>query len=271
MIYENLPQEEYFSIEAASNSGLKLVRRSPAHFKYREDKEPSPAMAMGTHIHMALLEPERFDKHYIVATEAEDKRSAYYRGLVKDVGADRVLTIKEHRKLIGMKEAAYRNKRFAAYMSALGRNELSVVTKDPDTGVTIKCRFDRMGDSLFAFDLKKCQDARGEEFTKPISNYGYYMQVAFYEHVWFCETGERLKEFPLVAVEEDSPHGVICHDLDEIALELGRIHFREALDTYARCLESGVWPAYADESEVTSVTSWMANELLNDDNFGGVR
>lgn len=269
MILENLPSEEYFAIEAASNSALKLVRRSPAHFKYREEKAPSPAMMMGTHLHMALLEPERFEKHYIVA-EAEDKRSSYYKGLVKDVGAERILTLKEHRLLMGMQEAAYRNKRFAGYMSALGRNELSVVTTDPATGVQIKCRFDRMGDSSFAFDLKKCQDARGEEFSKPVSNYGYYMQIAFYEHVWFCETGERLKEFPLIAVEEDSPHGVICHDLDEIALELGRIHYRKALETYARCLESGVWPAYAEESEATSVTSWMANELINDDAFGGV-
>lgn len=269
MIYENLPADDYFAIDAASNSGLKLIRRSPAHFKFKEEKDPSPAMAMGTHLHMALLEPERFEKHYVIA-EAEDKRSAYYKGLVKDVGADRVLTLKDHRKLIGMQEAAYSNKRFAAYMKSLGRNELSVVTTDPETGVPIKCRFDRIGDSVFALDIKKCQDARGEEFTKPISNYGYYQQIAFYKHVWFCETGEHLQEFPLVAIEEDSPHGVICHDLDEIALELGRIHYREALDTYARCRDSGVWPAYPDDSEVTSVTSWMANELLSDEMFGGV-
>lgn len=270
MIYENLPADDYFAIEAASNSGLKLIQRSPAHFKFKEQREATPAMAMGTHLHMALLEPERFSDHYVVATEALDKRSAYYKGLVKDVGADRVLTLTDHRKLIGMQKAAYSNKRFADYMKRAGRNELSIVTKDPETGVPIKCRFDRMGDSLFALDVKKCQDARGDKFAKSISDYGYYMQIPFYEHVWFCETGERLKEFPLIAIEEDSPHGVICHDLDEIALELGRIHYRKALDTYARCLDSGVWPAYEDESEVTSVTSWMANELLGDVEFGGV-
>lgn len=160
MIYENLPAEDYFAIEAASNSGLKLVRRSPAHFKYKEEKDPTPAMAMGTHIHMALLEPERFASHYVVAAEAVDKRSAYYKGLVKDVGADRVLTIAEHRKLVGMQDAAYRNKRFAGYMKAQGRNELSVVTKDPATGVAVKCRFDRKGDSGWALLDKRLPDLR---------------------------------------------------------------------------------------------------------------
>lgn len=269
-IIENLPAADYFAIEAASNSGLKLIRRSPAHFKYREpDSGDTRAKQIGSALHMALLEPELYAKTYHTA-DADLRTDAFYRGMAKDLGGAFVLTRPESRRILGMQDAAYRNKRFAGYMQALGRNELSVVTKDPDTGAPIKCRFDRMGDSLFALDIKKCQDARGEEFTRPISNYGYYMQIAFYEHVWFCETGERLKEFPLIAIEEDSPHGVICHDLDEIALELGRIHYREALDTYARCLESGVWPAYAEESELTSVTNWMANELINDDNFGGV-
>lgn len=270
MIIENLPSEEYFAIEAASNSGLKLVRRSPAHFKYQEPGTgDTRAKQIGSALHMALLEPELFSKTYHVA-EADDRVSAYYKGLAKDLGGAFVLTRPEARRILGMQEAAYRNTRFAAYMKRHGRNELSVISKDNETGAPIKCRFDRMGDSLFALDLKKCQDARGEEFCKPITNYGYAMQVAFYEHVWFCETGERLKEFPLIAIEEDSPHGVICHDLDEVAMELGRKHYREALDVYARCLDTGIWPGYEQESEVTSVTSWATNELLGDVDFGGV-
>lgn len=270
MIHENLPADEYFAIEAASNSYLKKVRRSPAHAHDPEpDKKDTRNMEIGSALHMALLEPEKYAKTYHVA-EADLRTDAFYKGLAKDLGGSVVLTRPESRKIIGMQAAAYRNTRFARYMKSLGRNELSVTSTDPETGVPIKCRFDRLGDSVFAFDIKKCQDARGNEFSRAISNYGYYMQVAFYQHVWFCETGERLEEFPLIAIEEDSPHGVICHDLDEIALELGRIHYREALDTYARCRDSGVWPAYEDESEITSVASWMANELIGDVAFGGV-
>jgi len=270
MIIENLPAEDYFAIEAASNSGLKLIRRSPAHFRFREpDSGDTRAKQIGSGLHMALLEPDLYAKTYHVA-EADLRTDAFYRGMAKDLGGSVVLTRPESRRMLGMQSAAYRNKRFAAYMKAPGRNELSVVATDPETGVKVKCRFDRMGDSIFALDVKKCQDARGVEFTKPITNYGYYMQVAFYSDVWFWATGERLKEFPLFAIEEDSPHGTMFHDLDEIALELGRIHYREALNTYARCLESGAWPAYADESEVTSVTNWAANELLGDVAFGGV-
>lgn len=273
MIHENLPFADYLAIDAASNSGLKKVRRSPAHFKYPEpQKKDSRAMEIGRAIHMAVLEPDLFRTTYHVA-EADDRVSSFYKGLAKDFGGDLVLTRPEYRRVNGMLESAYRNQRFADLMRRSGRSELSVVTADPITGVPIKVRFDRKGDGLFALDLKKCQDARGSEFCKAIGNYGYYMQIPFYAYAWELETGEKMncsRDFPIVALEEDSPHAVVLHDLDEIALELGRRHFRKALDDYARCRDAGEWTGYADQSEVTSVPSWMANELLDDEMFGGV-
>lgn len=269
-IIENLSSADYFAYEAASNSALKLVRQSPAHYKYREPEDyDTRAKQIGTALHMALLEPELFAKHYLVA-QCDDRRDAKYKGLAKDAGGDRVLTISEHRRLLSMQDSAYSLPRFKRMMNSHGRNELSVFSVDPETGVPVKCRFDRKLDGMSAFDIKKCQDARGSEFTRAISNYGYYQQVAFYQAVWKWETGEDIPEFPLVAIEEKAPHGVVFHDLDEVALMLGRKHYREALETYARCLDSGIWPGYADESEVTSVTSWAANELMDDDVFGGL-
>ncbi len=266
-VIPNLPARDYHAIQAASNSALKLIRQSPAHFMYREPEEhDTRAKQIGSAIHMALLEPDIFSAHYLVA-EADMRTEATYKGLAKDVGGDRVLTRPEFRRIQGMQSSAYKNNRFKRYMAQMGRNELSVITTDPATGVEVKCRFDRLGDRLWALDIKKCQDARGSEFSKAIGNYGYYQQVPFYAQVWEWETGEKINcagDFPLFAIEEKAPYGCVMHDLDEVALMLGRKHFREALDTYARCMESGKWPGYTDESETTSVTSWMANELFED-------
>lgn len=266
-IHYDLPSEDYFSYKAASNSALKLVRRSPAHHKYREPAEhDTRAMEIGSAIHCAILEPERFDKYYLIA-EADVRTAAEYRGLAKDVGGARVLTRPEHRRIKGMMESAYRNSEFRKYMEAGGRNEVSVFTKDPLTGVEVKCRFDRLGDSLWALDAKKCQDASPDDFRKSITNYGYYMQIPFYAAVWEWETGEKIdcsRDFPIVAFEEKAPHACVLHDLDEVALMLGRKHFREALDQYARCLDSGIWPGYSQERVMTSVTDWAANELFEE-------
>lgn len=263
-IIENMPAEEYFAVDAASNSFLKDVRRSPDHAKNKEPEDyDTRAKEIGSAIHCALLEPDRFSSFYLIA-EADVRTAAEYRGLAKDVGGSRVLTRPEHKRIIGMQNSAYRLPEFRRYMERPGRNELSVFSVDPVTGSPVKCRFDRKGDGEWALDVKKCQDSRGAEFAKGITNYFYYMQVAFYQAVWKWETGEDLPDFPLVAIEEKAPHGVILHDLDEIALILGRKHFREALDTYSKCHESGVWTGYEDGRETTSVTSWAANELIED-------
>lgn len=269
-IIENMPAEEYFEVEAASNSGLKLVMRSPAHFRYPEpDKADKRTMTIGTAFHAAVLEPDHFAKHYLVSS-VDDRRLAEYKGLAKDVGGDRVLTITENRQILSMRDAIYANSRAKRLIMAPGRNELSVFSTDPITGVPVKCRFDKKGDAPTALDLKKTPDARGHAFSKVISDLRYYMAVAYYSDVWFWETGEKIKEFPLIAVEPESPHGCICHDLDEIALMLGRKHYREALNTYAACLESGKWPAYEMDSEPASVTAWLAEELFGELEMGGL-
>lgn len=260
-IYTGMPAEEYFAVEAASNSFLKDVRRSPAHAKHKEPEDyDTRNKEIGSAIHCALLEPDEFKTRYFLC-EADKRTDAFYRGMAADHGGAFVLTRPEYKRITGMMLSAYRNKRFAKYMNEPGYNEISFFSVDPETGVPVKCRFDRLVTAGYALDLKKCQDARGVDFTKAITNYGYYQQVAFYMAVHEWETGERLKKFPLAAVEEKAPHGFVMHDLDEVALILGRKHFREALNKYAECVESGVWPSYDSDSEVTSVTSWAAGEL----------
>lgn len=268
-IHYDLPSEDYFKIKAASNSVLKILKfQTPSHHMYREpEQHDTRAMQTGTALHCCVLEPDRFDNHYLVA-DCDDRRDALYRGLVKDVGdASRVLTRPEHRRVIGMRDSGWRNPQFRRYMESPGRTEVSVTTKDPVTGIEVKCRFDWLGDSLSALDVKKTQDASAELFRKAITNYGYYMQIPFYADVWFWETGERIdctRDFPIAAFEEKAPHACVLHDLDDVALILGRKHYREALDTYARCLDSGVWPGYAYDRISNTVTDWAANELFEE-------
>ena len=61
-IYPDLPNEEYHRCDGVSNSMLSDMARSPAHFQAarRRQREETPAMAIGTAIHCAVLEPERF-------------------------------------------------------------------------------------------------------------------------------------------------------------------------------------------------------------------
>ena len=71
-IYD-MPEEQYFDFPAFSNSDLKLIARSPAHYwaakrdPGREPDEDTPARKAGRALHCTILEPDDFQNRYIMA------------------------------------------------------------------------------------------------------------------------------------------------------------------------------------------------------------
>ena len=57
-----MTNEAYHESSAIGSSDLKLILKSPAHYKYEKENpsDPTPAMQFGTACHQALLEPKLF-------------------------------------------------------------------------------------------------------------------------------------------------------------------------------------------------------------------
>lgn len=269
-IIQSLSNADYHADEAIGSTGLKLIIRSPAHFRYQEPVEhDTRAKQLGTALHCALLEPDRFLTHYLIAN-CDDRRDAQYKGLAKDVGGDRVLTITEHRRIVSAQKSAYRNSEARELLEYPGRYELTVKATCPETGVKVKCRFDKKLDDFRALDVKKTQDAREDPFGRSIDNYMYYLSVAFYMDAWYWATGERITSMPLIAIEEKSPHAVMVHHLPEDWIQQGRYEYETALRIYADCLEKDEWPSYVNESCVAAMPDWRVRELEESVEIGGL-
>ena len=73
MLVANMPEEEYFSTKAASNSTLSRMKRSPAHCKEYMDNPPdsTASMKLGSLVHTLTLEPDEFKSRYYVAGEGD--------------------------------------------------------------------------------------------------------------------------------------------------------------------------------------------------------
>jgi exodeoxyribonuclease VIII len=143
-----------------------------------------------------------------------------------------------------------------------GRNELSVYAKDPETGVLVRCRFDRLLNRGFSPDLKTTTDASPRGFSNAIAKYGYAFQAAFYMDVYYWATGQRIEGFGFVCVEKTAPYSVMCYRLDDESVEIGRHQYRKALNTYAECLETGNWHGYDgfDEETLIGLPSWQISQ-----------
>lgn len=265
----DMPNEEYHRLPHISKSGLDRVAISPAHYRFAEPRQPSRAMEIGTAIHTALLEPDRFAAEYVLLKEVTDRRASAYREAVKVYGSERVLVGPEADRVAGMQAAVMAQPAARDILERAGHREASLICADPETGVTVRVRYDLLTDCGMVLDLKKTRDARPAKFSRSIFNYRYHVQAAFYSDSWFWATGERLKSFRILAVEDLLPHAVKIYTLDQTAIDDGRRLYREDLNLYAQCLERDEWPAYdCTADEVISLPDWrlaqIENEIMED-------
>lgn len=256
----NMPIDEYHAHPAISKSGLDLIDRSPAHFRYQAEREPTRAMVIGQAIHAAILEPERFAEDYLLLREVTDRRSSVYKDAIKHRPAELVLTGKEADHVAGMQETVRSNASASMYLNQEGWGEISVFATCPVTGVLMKCRFDWLTKTGVAIDLKKTQDIRYEKVQRAIANYRYHVQDGFYRYVFSCATGTELEDFKFLFVEESMPHASKLFTLDTEAQGVGSRIAGDNLATYAACLEANDWPYPDATDELISLPTWALDD-----------
>ena len=191
MINNDLSNEEYHALEAIGASGLCLLDKSPAHYyaRYldpdREPVEPTPAMALGTAVHTAILEPAEFDNLYTVIPEGLDRRTKEGKqvySLIKESGKT-PLKFDDMKRIIKMQEAVHAHPISKAIWSLDCVFESSILQIDKESGIECKIRPDLYVKPCDDFpngiviDLKTTTDASSQAFAKSAFNLKYYIQV----------------------------------------------------------------------------------------------
>lgn len=259
-IYE-MSNHDYHAGPGLSCSLFKEFLRSPAHYQYylTEKREPTPAMAVGTALHTAILEPDKFEQEIAVAPDCDKRTKAgkeEHASFLEASQGKTVITAKDHKNILGMAESVKRCEAAVNLLSSPGFAELSVFAEDPEYGFLWKARPDWLTPASAIIDLKKCQDASPEGFQRQIGNYQYHLQAALYLQVLTWATGKKHEHFYFVAVEEKPPHGCAVYSLDFRSLDAARVRINSARSRFAECLETDEWPGYSGEIQVTGVPRW---------------
>ena len=279
-IYRGVPAEEYHAWEAASNSALTLLARTPAHCRSALDKPkpPTPAMIRGDALHLAMLEPDRFADRYVVPDACAELvksgiragepcgnpgrvwRNGVWRCGQHDRGetedARTVLSAADYADCLNMQAALRRKESVADLLDAAEDFELSIVFDWPGTDIRCKARPDIVALSAGVLgDLKKTTDAGEEAFGRAIQTYGYHRQAPFYRTA-FAAHGFEITNSVFVAVEEDAPYGVQAYRLKERAIAEGRSQLARLLVRWRECTETGIWPDYPDRIVDIDIPAW---------------
>ena len=261
----DMPADVYHAHDSASSSGLRLLLRSPDHFKNGEEKDKSTRFKVaGSALHMACLEPDIFYDTYILLRSSENRMSSEYKTAKKEYGEELVLVKPEIEKIEGMAKSLSNSKICECIDNYNCDKELSGFSIDPETGLMCRHRFDAIIDGI-AIDLKTTTDARQHAFSKKILDFGYHIQAAFYADQYKWITGEEIEKFIFAAIETSAPYAVKIYELDQESIEAGRKKYRQALNEYAQCKATDTWPSYDQEIETIGIPQWALEKDAIDD------
>lgn len=262
-----LSSEDYHRGPGVSCSGLKLIAdKTPAHYwqLYRNpawaQARQSQALFVGSALHAATLEPDRFRAEYLV-NPYPDRRGNRYKEIVEGNPGKFILSQEEAAWVVGMHRAMYAHPAAGALLRRVDDAELSAYAIDPSTGELVRIRLDLITRDDVIVDLKKTQDASPAGFARSVANYGYFMQDAFYRDVFQLAAGTPARAFVFIAVEEAPPHAVGVYSIDPEDVMRGRVRYRKALDLYAECNRTGIWPGYSDKIETLALPEWQRQKL----------
>ncbi len=279
-VYPDTPMELYHRWEAASNSRLSQLLRSPAHLEayLDEPQKDTLALKLGRAIHTAILEPDSFDSNFVIAGTCEETKKDGNRctndGKVFDAKKgwlcgvhgknaialdDRrlVLTADHYATCKGARDSVHTTYRAASrLLRGDGRVELSAVWNHGD--VRCKGRFDRHSPGIAGgaiVDLKTTMNASKREFERSIFTHGYFRQGAFYLR-GAQALGIPAEHFVIIAVEKEPPYAVGVYRLTEGAIDAGEQQLVALLQRYAECMSAGTFPGYPDRVEDIALPDW---------------
>jgi PDDEXK-like domain of unknown function (DUF3799) len=274
-LVHGLPNAAYQRAASISQSQLKAFRKSPFHFQARylepvpevfqadDEEDTSGNLFAGTLCHCATLEPDEFDKRYLVGPKVKTRAAKVWKDFVEAHPAHTVIT--EKQRAIAFGQAASL-RRLDAVIEILegGRCEVSAFWKDPITGLHCRCRPDCVNGEFgsareplaMILDVKSTQDASKQAVKLSIARYGYHHQAEWYSRGYTAASGIPVAGFVFAFVEGEYPFAASVFELEPDAWDVATRENRDALDQLARCRNKGKWPSYSPDVENVGLPRW---------------
>lgn len=250
-IYESLSNEAYHAGPGVSKSQLDDIAVNPAIYLWRKhapvDTDKTAALDMGSALHCMLLEPEQFDKRFIVAPSFNRRTSQGKADEAAFLNETRirnmtVMDAEQGRKLQLMRESVMAHHAARFFLEADGHCESSLYWSDAETEELCRIRPDKyLTNRPLIVDVKKVSDM--SRFARHIEAFRYHVQAAMYCEGFYHCTGT-YPQFVFIAVSEAIDCGrypVRVFELHDNDMSAGSALFRRDLCTFHSCRLGNNW------------------------------
>lgn len=280
--------EEYQAIPAVNASALKRLHLSPAAFRCGVETGESEAMRAGTLTHLAVLEPERFEREVAVmprfhggmkdenaiekgyegGREAKAAWESEHEGATIVDGATRD-------ECLGI-AAAVRKCEPARVLLTSGESEVTIVWEDP-IGVLCKARLDHLfennqGGHTIA-DLKKTTSVAPRAFQREHDRLEMDISATFYLRGWGILHDRpydpldfaQADAFVWVAFESRPPHYCRVYELEAPTRDMATQDIERMLSVVRWCEQRNEWPDYSERVYRLGRSAYREGYKLPDD------
>ena len=266
MLDEDIQPEHVYRVAPALNwSLLKTISKSPLHFRHRRDnpRPDSPTFRVGRAVHAAILEPERFEREWVVY--AGRRAGKAWTSFFEEHESCEILNATEYDTVVAMASAVRSRPDLAAVLED-GLAEVSLLWHERFRGYDLifKARADWIyhdGDSWVVLDLKTTRDVEARSFGRDAARLMYHGQLAHYAEGLSVTLGGAPVRAELLVVETEAPHDCGLYRLDDVALQCGRARREQLLSRYAACVQSGEWPGQLPEPGYLLLPTWELDTL----------
>jgi hypothetical protein len=256
-----------------SSSGAKtLLNKSPFHFFSESPMNPDrparpfkEAFLFGQIGHDMYLFPNDWrDMYHILPEGFTESHYVKWSTAIKarDFALSKGRTVISHELFQKVSRCARAIGISSVARAALtnGVNEVTLVWKDKETGVWLKCKPDFLPNAVIqgregaiVSDLKfmSPEYCTPQGFSRALKSFGYYLSAAWYfegiENVY----GMRPTYWNHVVIEKEFPYSVSNYPLPHEDIERGTFQMRKAVRLFADCLSRGTeaehWPSYTSD------------------------
>jgi len=263
---------DYANIDAVNASTLLTywgVTPAEARYIQRHGDDDTTATIVGSATHAAILEPDTFEQIFVTQPTAaqfgfgdfrkkaaKEKRDAWLEEHKDSI----TITDSEYQTAIGMRDTTKADKFLSGLLSSPGKNELTLLWTDEESGLKCKARLDRIATYRgwnTLIDVKTTRALDDYSLQKSIAMYLYHIRMSWYlDALQLCFDDKKDIRVFLLWVLNKPPYIGRVTEFEDDGLREGRMQYRRLMKLHAGCLEHNAWPGFPAGEQPLELPDW---------------
>lgn len=261
-----MSDEVYRDADGMRHSALTKLfpPNTPLDFKFNMDmkRAPTPAMELGTAIHLAVFQPDEFENRVAVDPDINKRTNAgkeeYAKFCEENLGKV-IISKKELDDCYYMRDAIYRHPVGNMLGAKKGDAEISGFFKWHDTPCKFRADY-LVRSKRVIFDLKTTLSGSERSFQRSVLDYNYHTAALFYMHGASQVTNEPYSDFIWIGLEKFAPYKIWLWQPERKWLEMAEGMVYRAIMTYEKCMKERYWPGPSTNVETLFAPAWMGRD-----------